>query len=353
VPRTHVVRAGDTLWALADRYLNDPYGWERIWRQNRERLSDPHLLPIGLELAIPIPAARGETGAGEAARGRRTAGAPGPGRRTAGARTAQERAAAFAGPSIFDRNPGTTIRLSRLELDRNRSPILVSPSDIYRAGLLVPRRSSGPRARTARIVEENVLDLDLPPSVGRRGEVMLWLDGLPVRRGDRLQAVREGRGVGGGMRIMESVALLEVLRVEGDSARARVLEIFGRYTEGDPVLPAPSLPPDGIRRLRETSRPVRARIVAVEVDQVLPSVDDRVFLDVGRASGVGVGDEFAVLSSTAAATEGVAGREVVAIARVVRVRDGTSTARIVDLRDVGLRAGAVAVRVREPVPPGE
>lgn len=51
--RTHVVIDGDTLVRLADRYLDDANRASEIYRLNRDVLSNPELLPIGVELRIP------------------------------------------------------------------------------------------------------------------------------------------------------------------------------------------------------------------------------------------------------------------------------------------------------------
>jgi nucleoid-associated protein YgaU len=52
-PRTHVVVDGDSLAKLAGRYLDDPRRSDELFAINRAVLSDPELLPIGIELKIP------------------------------------------------------------------------------------------------------------------------------------------------------------------------------------------------------------------------------------------------------------------------------------------------------------
>jgi nucleoid-associated protein YgaU len=52
-PRTHIVVDGDSLAKLAGRYLDDPRRADEILQLNRGVLSDPELLPIGVELLIP------------------------------------------------------------------------------------------------------------------------------------------------------------------------------------------------------------------------------------------------------------------------------------------------------------
>ena len=51
--RGHKVADGDTLASLAERYLGDAARSEEIYRANRDVLSRPDALPIGVTLKIP------------------------------------------------------------------------------------------------------------------------------------------------------------------------------------------------------------------------------------------------------------------------------------------------------------
>ena len=62
-PRTHTIVDGDSLAALAERYLGSKDAAAAIFAVNRDVLSDPQILPIGVELRIPAKA-EGETAAG-------------------------------------------------------------------------------------------------------------------------------------------------------------------------------------------------------------------------------------------------------------------------------------------------
>jgi nucleoid-associated protein YgaU len=48
-----VVRAGDTLWAIAGRELGDGAAWPAIYQANRGAIADPHWIFPGQNLAMP------------------------------------------------------------------------------------------------------------------------------------------------------------------------------------------------------------------------------------------------------------------------------------------------------------
>ena len=62
-PQLHRITDGDTLEALANRYLGSAARAGEIYEANRELLARPDLLPIGEDLKIPPRAS--EVGNGE------------------------------------------------------------------------------------------------------------------------------------------------------------------------------------------------------------------------------------------------------------------------------------------------
>lgn len=59
---TYVVRAGDSLWSIAETHIGDPYRWTEIWEMNRNRevaeghrLSRPGFIQPGWKLRLPPP----------------------------------------------------------------------------------------------------------------------------------------------------------------------------------------------------------------------------------------------------------------------------------------------------------
>jgi LysM repeat protein len=67
-PTTHIVKAGDTLWDLSQKYLQDPKRWPEIWNYNNDAfvrlpaankmrpsvaIKNPHLIFVGQKLLVP------------------------------------------------------------------------------------------------------------------------------------------------------------------------------------------------------------------------------------------------------------------------------------------------------------
>ena len=51
--RTHAVKSGDTLWAVAKSYYGNGASYPKIFEANRDKLSDPNKIRAGQTLVIP------------------------------------------------------------------------------------------------------------------------------------------------------------------------------------------------------------------------------------------------------------------------------------------------------------
>ncbi len=49
--QTYVIKKGDTLWGISQRFLKDPYYWPSLW-SNNPNLTNPHLIYPGQEITI-------------------------------------------------------------------------------------------------------------------------------------------------------------------------------------------------------------------------------------------------------------------------------------------------------------
>jgi hypothetical protein len=51
-PDVYVVKAGDTLWAIAQMYLRSPWRWPELWGMNLQEILNPHLIFPGQTLYL-------------------------------------------------------------------------------------------------------------------------------------------------------------------------------------------------------------------------------------------------------------------------------------------------------------
>ena len=49
-----IVQPGDTLWAIANKYLKDPARWDEILKNNRLPTKDPTVALPGMTLRVPV-----------------------------------------------------------------------------------------------------------------------------------------------------------------------------------------------------------------------------------------------------------------------------------------------------------
>lgn len=51
--RMHSVQRRDTLYSLARLYYNDQRQWKKIYEANRDRIANPNMIKVGMNLVIP------------------------------------------------------------------------------------------------------------------------------------------------------------------------------------------------------------------------------------------------------------------------------------------------------------
>jgi LysM repeat protein len=51
-PTVYIVKKGDTLWGLSDRFMKDPHYWPDLWARNPERIGNPHFIYPGQTLKV-------------------------------------------------------------------------------------------------------------------------------------------------------------------------------------------------------------------------------------------------------------------------------------------------------------
>ncbi len=346
---SHQVLGGDTLWDLAARYLADPFRWPEIYDLNPQVVEDPHWIYPG-EL-LRLPGARVDAGERVAESPVETQGYA-RGEPVSNKAGDQETRRSFGPPgefpdgSVFRADP-SALSYGALSIGQVEPRPVVSMSDFFSAPVLEDRQVFVAAGTTFRLVAEIHPDITLPRAVRLNDEIVVHLNGPALEVGDYLKAVQWGRSLGTVGHVLYTVAAVKVTRTfpGRDSVRAEVVRLFGDYRVGDALVLAEEytvIP--GVKAEPDEAGPV-GKVIGFSVDQTLIGTGELLFLDVGAADGVQVGDEFAIFSASEHAAEMALIEDRLSTVLVVHTSDETSTARAVEVRDPGMRPGAPVRRV--------
>jgi hypothetical protein len=378
----HEVVRGETLWALAERYLGNPFRWPLIFEANRQSIQNPHLIFPGQVFVIPglpgdpatvrhvtvvvegevRPAPPPGLPARMPAEATGVGTCPGPENRTVFFPGGQEqRGCPLPSPSPEDRTsfyvapataaldrsmdqPAEELDFRSVAVDEVSALYAVPFGLVYSAEWLLATEGEPESVGTVAGFagpEEDAPSRDRARTFER---VHVATDpGVRLQVGDLLQAFEEHRTLDGVGRILRPTGILTVTSMGGDVPVAMVSAEFHRLHLGSKVRRVPSYSP----RSGVFPQPVESNLTGI----VLGFPDKRpirgfganVFLDVGEDQGVSVGDEFGVYAHTHRHPPGAE----VARLRVVRVEGPTTTARIVGLTDPVLSSGAPVRLIRK------
>ena len=323
--RTHVVVTGETLWALAQRYYEDPFQWPRIYEGNRSQIGDPDLIYPDQEFVIPgiaadelaiaadEPAIVG--GVEVVAAGPQAPDAP------PGGAEAEEAISERDRRSVFYRDPMTSTGVRALE---EADYLFVSRASVWSAEWLGPENTDVVESdgKIESFIAQGELRTALPYT-----RVRLSLDdGFRVAVGDALQIFRPVRTVEGVGSIIRPTEVLSVTRADGKVTEGVVLQPFGRVLLGDLVRPAPDFDLEAGQYPDVVTNRTSATVVEFGGIHALYGLSDVAILDRGGEHGVEIGDEYVAFEGDGS-TEEVVGR-----LRVVATESQTSSARIVSLQ---------------------
>jgi len=357
-PAVHVVATGETLWDLALRYLGDPFLWPEIYRINTLVVEDPHWIFPGEELRL-VPAEEiaaepglvvvegGVADTLEARRAELPAQEPevvAPPVQAAPAPPPTETA-----PTIFlrDRTAGSRVASRNASLAYRYRP--VRRGDFYSAGFLTEGESL-PWAEVLGATGRPTLgNLTASSAAMIFGEVALRApESAAYQIGDTLLVARLAREVRGWGHVVVPTGLVRVTGVAGANVRAQVVAQFGHVADGQVALPVQSFVDPGEVAPIPIENGAMGEVVALRDVAAFVGQQDVVFIDVGRADGVQLGDVFEVLgpAGESEAVTDAPGRPV-SLLHVVHVREHSASGLVVSVRDLGTRPGALVRLVRK------
>ena len=323
--RTHVVVTGNTLWALAQRYYQDPFQWPRIYEANRSQIGDPDLIYPDQEFVIPgiaadEPAVAADepaiVGGVEVVEARPQApDAPPGGAEAEEANSERDRR------SVFYRDPMTSTGVRGLE---EADYLFVSRASVWSAEWLGPENTDDVESDGE--IESFIAQGELRTAFTFTRVRLSLDDGFRVAVGDALQIFRPVRTVEGVGSIIRPTGVLSITRADGQGTEGVVLQPFGRVLLGDLVRPAPDFDLEVGQYPDVVTNRTSATVVEFGGRHALYGLSDVAILDRGGEHGVEIGDEYVAFEGDGS-TEEVVGR-----LRVVATESQTSSARIVSLQ---------------------
>ena len=376
---THEVVRGETLWSLAERYLGNPYRWPLIYEANASQIPNPNILEPGQVLVIPgvvpeaaqvqgvmviteaqaeVPVAEEEM-VGPPAGERVQAGGgsdppcPGPDDRTVFfTGVGQTRSCPTIVPTPGQRTPFYPQPVGVSDAERMVAQAVsggITPTAavstaavpfglVYASEWLVEQGGEigfiGTLAGFSRVHVERT-----PQGPARAGErvQIATNEGVNLRVGDLLQSFRSRREERGFGNVLRPTGILTVTAVSESGFIAMVASELERIQVGDWV----RLAPDHTARPGVFPLPVEsdltATILGFPEERQVQSYGASVFLDVGEAEGISIGDIFEASVTQPGPQFGVEA----AWLQVVLVDGNRSTARIISLRYPILGSGDV------------
>ena len=373
--RAHQVIRGETLWALAERYLGNPFRWPLIFEANRQSIQNPHLIFPGqvfvipglpgepatvLEVAVvvegevlepprPGPPARvplQATGVGTC---------PGPENRTIffpGGR--EQRGCPLPSPSPEERTSFYVASVAAavdrpmdqpVEEPGFRSSAMETVGQFFAVplGLVYSAEwihaPQGEPETVGTVAGFAGAEEDAPSRDRARSFERLHLapnPGVRLQVGDLLQTFEVLRSLEGVGQVMRPTGILTVTAIGDGVAVAMVSAEFHGLYLGSKVRRVPSYSPRPGVYARPVESNLTGLILGFPEERPMRGFGATAFLDVGEDQGVEVGDEF---GAYAHAVHHPPGTELARL-RVVLVEGGTSTARIVALTEPVLSSGA-------------
>jgi hypothetical protein len=255
--RTYVIKKGDTLWGISERFLKDPYYWPNLWANN-PFVSNPHFIYPGQKINI-------YDGRIEIVPVRPEAKAPVEAPPIAAIPPAEAAAVPLPEPQEF-----ITIKT------RSGAEGFISREELDSAGILIDTVDNRILMATG---DQVFLKIDDPASLSPGEPFSLFRIGREVEHpvtGEPL-----------GYQVV-SLGALQVTDIDGAVATAKITVAHEEIQRGDRLRP---VPPDRSEVvLKSSNRDLSGYLVAAKSDQVLLGQHDIVYVDLGSEDGLESGN---------------------------------------------------------------
>lgn len=326
----HTVKTGDTLWDIANAYLQDPFRWPEIFRRNTDVVENPHWIYPGEQIRIAASAVRADV---LSARNRGQEITVAPSDRTVfaqGGLVADSRVA-FGG--IVGAAVTTSVRWGEIE----SAPYVDTLGGPKRSGRIQSRMERMAVAASQADVRFQLYDHAYVTLPGNRVATL----------GDRYVSYRLGPELEHASQVVvpTGVFVIDSIR-SGGLIRARLERQFGSIDMSQGLVSMDLVP----RPSSEPAIPVAAaatnKVVWVQNDPVLPSLQHYVVLDPAAVPPISVGDIFSLVDVPRQADgERQLPSEDIGVIQIVRVSRYGATGIVVGQSQPVIRAGNLARRI--------
>ncbi len=214
--------------------------------------------------------------------------------------------------------------------------------------MLVQLAELGPRGKLVDVIEPSNVELG-EPTPNRYARIYVsHPGGEPPQPGDRMLIWRVDRRLKPYGHVVRPTGMATVAAVHEDVSTAVIVEVFDRVQLGNQLsLIQPFHMERGVFAAPVAAGPT-GELVALLDEQVMPTVEDIAFVNVGLSEGVALGDEFEIYLAIRRSREELRlPEEHIATGRVVRVTEETSTLRVIEQRHPAIRAGLPVRLVRK------
>jgi hypothetical protein len=328
---TYTVRAGDTLWSIAQQLLGDPFLWPQVYRLNTQTVDDPHWIYPGEVLTL-IPSGETRAVSAEDTPGPEPEATPTP------PSPQPERPGVVVEPSDMQEPPRDTLFAKRRGLDarnalrgyREQPYRPLRRGEFFAAGYLTEGQQLPFGRLVGAVTPQQIRNLSERATATLYTAVALVPPaGASYQVNDSLLVVQTSPGPEGFGDIVLPTGMVRVTGHNGDQVLGTVVSVYGPIRNGQQVIPADKFVDGGTTRAKLITDGIAGTVLGQREIRELKHPQDYLFIDVGTKDGVARGDVFEIRRDAGPRPGGAnTVDEVMAVVQVVHVRERSATVKV-------------------------